>query len=453
MRHLGIKARMLYLRLHRAVKLRLCAMRFVQCASDIKRGSIHKAQSLTNFKEFIYEYFLRKVMLNRKVAGAKLAIIFAIIFFFSLLSGAKAIGITPARYTLDFQPNMEGDIEFCAINNEQKNLPIEIYVKGDLQQYVTLRETKATLTPLNTKQCFSAHYKLPADISGGHHDTRIGVLESLPAEVAGTGVAARLGAELQFWVEAPVPGKLVRATINIPETVLVGQSVPVRVILKNDGKEAVKVKVVIEIIDKTKGETVSRMEGPEIALNTQETKEDNFTWAGTKVPGEYRVKATLFYDGIVKDVDKEFIVGGLFVRINKLKVSEIKKGGIQKIPIELQSFWNEKIDNVFAELNISGADGVAASGIKTDVININALETGTLTAFWDTTDIQTGVYNVTVKAFYRGESSTASFKLKVVRESALGSGVIRIALIIGVVAILLVVFGGIIYANLSKKRG
>ena len=119
----------------------------------------------------------------------------------------------------------------------------------------------------------------------------------------------------------------------------------------------------------------------------------------------------------------------------------------------MQSFWNEKIDNVFAELNISGADGVAASGIKTDVININALETGTLTAFWDTTDIQTGVYNVTVKAFYRGESSTASFKLKVVRESALGSGVIRIALIIGVVAILLVVFGGIIYANLSKKRG
>ena len=225
-------------------------------------------------------------MPSKKTAGFYIAVTIFALSFLALPHGAKAIGISPARIIMDFKPNMEGDIDFCIINNEQKNLPVQLYAKGDLQQYITLIETKAQISFSESRKCFRAHYKFPSDISGGHHDTRIGAVENIATPVAGTGVSALLGVELQFWIEAPVPGKLITAKIDIPETNLVGQPVEVKVLLKNEGKEATPVKVVFEVISPA-GETLSRIDVPEIFLNSQETKEQSFSWNDAKIAGEY----------------------------------------------------------------------------------------------------------------------------------------------------------------------
>ena len=52
-------------------------------------------------------------------------------------ANAQAIGVTPGRTTIDFEPNLERTVTFRIINNEHKDFRAFVYAEGDLKDYVT----------------------------------------------------------------------------------------------------------------------------------------------------------------------------------------------------------------------------------------------------------------------------------------------------------------------------
>jgi hypothetical protein len=50
----------------------------------------------------------------------------------------SAIGITPARTTMDFSSNYQKNVSFSVVNSEKKDMSVVFYVRGDLKDYVKL---------------------------------------------------------------------------------------------------------------------------------------------------------------------------------------------------------------------------------------------------------------------------------------------------------------------------
>ena len=60
-----------------------------------------------------------------------------VIFLLLSIYNASAIGVTPARKTLQFEPGLEQTVTFKILNNEHKDFTAYVYAEGDLKEYVT----------------------------------------------------------------------------------------------------------------------------------------------------------------------------------------------------------------------------------------------------------------------------------------------------------------------------
>ncbi|MDD5416566.1 MAG: hypothetical protein PHU12_01165, partial [Candidatus Aenigmarchaeota archaeon] len=72
-------------------------------------------------------------------------IIFAISFLI-MANLTYAIGISPARLIIDFEPGMSDTYEYSVINSESRTIYGQVYVKGDLKDYVTLYDSVVELS-------------------------------------------------------------------------------------------------------------------------------------------------------------------------------------------------------------------------------------------------------------------------------------------------------------------
>ena len=98
-------------------------------------------------------------------AGAFILIILVII------NQAMALGITPGRTTIDFQPGLEKEIEFSVINNEQKDMRVLFRAEGELARYITLKAESSIVefSASESEKKFAYAVKLPESLSGGSH--------------------------------------------------------------------------------------------------------------------------------------------------------------------------------------------------------------------------------------------------------------------------------------------
>jgi hypothetical protein len=131
--------------------------------------------------------------------------LFLLLLLVLLLPMPSALGISPGRIDIPFQPGFKNTYGFIVIPHMTPYLRLSVY--GDLAQYVTLSQTEAVVK--NGIGHFTFSVSLPDDLPRpGLYDTRILVTE-FPGgfEGGGTGVGAKVAIELQFWVRKPYPGK------------------------------------------------------------------------------------------------------------------------------------------------------------------------------------------------------------------------------------------------------
>jgi hypothetical protein len=366
-------------------------------------------------------------MLMRCCKGAKLAAwLLALVLSLGI---ACALGISPAKTDLDFQANQEAGIKLRIINNEHRNIQLVVYAKGDLADYVHFKENVVRLSENESEKVIYVSVAFPASIEKpGTHDTDIIVLE-LPKSFAEEGVITQDSSVMlasqksdtlltattavisKLYIRVPYPGTYLESRIYVSEAD-VGQPVIFSFPVYNFGKDTLEnIKAVIEIYTPL-NERVDRIETEAIKLDAQKEGQLSAEWRAS-VAGEYLAVATIYYADKKLELRKSFNVGNLYVSIEKIDVLDFSLGQIAKFNIYVENRWNKPASNVYGEVQIFDLQGKEYTSFKTASVDIQPKVVEKIVAYWDTTGVSVGPYDMKILLHYADKVTEKLMRIQV----------------------------------------
>jgi len=359
-----------------------------------------------------------------------------LIFFFILVSSVQAIGITPARVTVDFEPGMEGVKNFCVINNQKKSMGVELFVDGGLAEYIELSATRATMNPAEYSKCFSYIYSLPDRLEPGTHEARIGV---------------------QFRVFVPPEGSHIQIERILTSQAEVGYQVTIKLLVRSIGTEDTEFYGDVKISD-SNNINLGTLTVPKTLVTAGAVKIVELKWGGSTIPGRYSILASLTYDeGVETTGTVEIKIGGEHVDIIAEDSMQVALDDISKFILTVENFWSEEIEDVSGRIVIQDSTGKIIEQLSIDSFDLKALGTKNLNLFWDSRDASAGEYLVTVVLDYLdGKVSTKKITLSigavsaVAEKSSLDAPSQELVATLSLLLIVLVILT-IIYVAVRKK--
>lgn len=363
---------------------------------------------------------------------------------------ASSLGLTPAIIEQNFEPNGKFLASFNVLGaSDEQNL--FVFAEGDFSESVTFDKTN--FTGVTT---FTAYIDLPAETTKyGKNKLYIKVKEVFEAE-AGIGTKLEIGALIV--IRVPYPGKYAEIRSFEINEVNENESVIFISKIENMGSQEIIANVSVDIFSEE--QFIESIFLGSKKIRFRETKSFAGATKGYNA-GVYNATAILDYEGAVKGENKkQFKVGGLFVDIINW-TSEIIQGKIGEFEIEIESKWNNNIENVYAEVNISKKGGFS-DFFKTPSVKLGRWEKTKLKGFVNAENLEAGEYNAKITLFYEGkttekivnarvvsgELSTAAIKYIILA----GIGVVVILIIIAVVVVLLLKINKLKKINRSKSK-
>ena len=120
-------------------------------------------------------------------------------------------------------------------------------------------------------------------------------------------------------------------------------------------------------------------------------------------PGYYKAYANIDYDGEQPAyVETGVRLGDIFLKITN--VTWTLNSSIAKLFIDIESNWNQKITDVYAELIIKNEDNEIAN-IKTSSINLEPWGKDQLIGFWEKEGLSAGKYDIEIFVYYYDKSA------------------------------------------------
>jgi disulfide bond formation protein DsbB len=112
-----------------------------------------------------------------------------IIVFLIIISQALALGIRPAKTTLEFEPNTAKEFKFKIVNNDNQDLDISISIQGSLEGIIETSETKIHLNPDEEYQEISFTIHFPNTLTSDSFETNVVVQQSSLNENIGAAIS------------------------------------------------------------------------------------------------------------------------------------------------------------------------------------------------------------------------------------------------------------------------
>jgi hypothetical protein len=340
----------------------------------------------------------------------------ALLIFISSACPAAAIGVTPGRTTIDFEPGADKSVSFTITNNDHKQFNAYIYVEGDMKDYITFDKQIIPFNESDNSKVFTYRVKLPQRIDPpGDHWGKIIVME-LPAgweaPEGETRIIATVAVIHQLRVKVPYPGKFMQIDLTIQEAVP-NESVKFFVKLYNLGKEDLaKAQATIEVFGPT-NEVIATVDTEPVAVKSMERGELIAAWKAQVNPGMYHAVVTVRYDGEVGKTDKNFYVGNMLIDLLDVTVKDFKLGGIAKFDILAESRWNQPIPGVYAHLIVNDNKGDKVADFKSASVDMSPFERAHLYAYWDTEGVNEGEYLTKMTLNYADRSSEKEIRTKI----------------------------------------
>jgi hypothetical protein len=345
----------------------------------------------------------------------------ALVVFGMGAANAKAIGLTPGRTTIDFEPGAEKTITFTIINNEHKEFNALVYVEGDMKEAVAIDKNIVEFKETDNSKEFQFRFRTPDKVDKpGEYWTKVVVME-MPAgmeaeKLEGQVVIATTAVIHQVKVKVPYPGKYVDLELAINEAEPDGTAMFFVKIMNLGTEKVYKAFATLDILGPT-NEKIDTLESEAIAVESKNTGELIIPWVVNVNPGIYHAVVTVNYDGQVAKIEKNFGVGALRIEVLDVKVRNFVLGEIAKFEIEVENKWNQRIENVFAEMIINNEKGDHVASPKSASIDVESLQRATLYAYWDTQGIEKGVYDVKMILHYADKTAEKMLKTNVQLES------------------------------------
>jgi len=358
--------------------------------------------------------------------------IFGIIII--LINMSSALGIGPGKIEFNFQPGFEQSITY-GVYGADPETELELYVEGDLAEYVTLDKDK-----LIGGGVFTATLKLPEYIEKpGKHRILVGAKEKFDEELLGTAIGTSVNIRGVIDIHVPYPGKYLEITLSSHD-VNVGEPVKFELDIVNKGKEDVSIKPKIEILSQNK--TIETLYLKERFLKSQERIELKKILNTTNYnPGSYNAIAIVDYGEIAK-AESKFRIGELVINIINY-TRQITIDGLQSFSLEIESGWNDNIDGAYAEVFILN-DPTNLLSFKTFSTGLIPWEKKNITGFFDTTNFTKGFYDANITLFYYGKNVGKSSSELVKIEFIEKSKQLLIWFVIGGILFVLIIMGFII---------
>lgn len=412
-----------------------------------------------------------KKMINKKTNNKKrnrinIKLIVWIILLVLMMQCVFALGITPSRKIIKYEPGLKQDLELLVINNEHKDLKLLVYAQGELSNYVNLDYELITMRSDEESKLLFYSLELEEDeLKPGKHEIGIVVLEfeSDEQETEEAAVIKSTAALIsQIILEVPYAGKYAEATLNI-ESGEQWENVRFVMPVFNFGTEDIlNASAVIHIFGPTNelvGETVSN------SISIPVTKQGDLkaNWNAEVYPGYYRAVADITYDEKKTRIEQIFTVGSPTVLIKEIKINDFDLGEIVKFDIDLYNNWNSEIKDLYGELIVRDENLNLVSQTKTPATTLNPLSNGFLFAYWDTKNALIGKYNLLLNLYYSDKKIDKEFEMILSPNSAdilsttgqvtgiKQSKWINTLLIMAIVMILVIINGIMIYFAMRRK--
>ncbi len=343
-------------------------------------------------------------------------LILNLIFALMLVNLVSAIGITPGRTTFDFAPGEHHEVSFSVINSEHKDMSVVFVVRGNLSNYITLKQTYAEFLSTDESKSFTYLVDLPNKFDKpGLQDGEIVALE-LPKDIKqqGTFVGATIGVTSQLYVYVPYPGKYVDAEVNVIQDN--GKNLFVIPVINRGKLDIVNVKAVIDVYTSL-NEKVATVETDSNSLNSLERKELIGQWAGSVNPGRYLVVVSIIYDGQTTKVEKDFAVGEKLIDLLDVSVKDFKLGEIAKFNALVENKWSDQLKDVYLNILVYNNQSEIMADFKSPNYDINGLSKEEMIAYWDTGGVHQGTYDGKLILKYGESSVEKNIQLKISSDS------------------------------------
>lgn len=385
---------------------------------------------------------------------------FCIFLIFVNILDVYAIGVSPGRKIIDYNPDgpIEFDIRIHNQGGEEKE--VSILIKGDLEKYLKPETREVKFNEGEEIKTIHLVLDLPLDISPGRKEGIIEITEKPDKNLVNEGVSvvAQLQVLSQVIVDIPIQGKYINLDVNINQNQLETQFLAN---IKNTGNEdADNVYLTIQIYKENS--PIKELKSDAFSLNKDEIKTVNLNTSLEE--GDYEIVFILTYDDKKNVVRKEFsIKTERNLDVIDVGVSQFILGGIAKFEILVENTGKYNIDGLIAKMEIYSLNGNKISEINSDRISINSNQQSKIDIYWDTKDIPEGSYKSKLILTYSDKVLQRDLELKVeknrIKANLLTGGAVKkIRLdstkvsIIVLIFILLIIVNVILYFLRYRKK-
>ncbi len=348
----------------------------------------------------------------------------------------QAIGVTPSSESINFKPNLNTEFYFTFFPTNDNN-DSTITLSGDLANYASIDKEE-----ISGKSTVNVKISLPQSLPSGVHFVNV---RKKKKSISETGISASSGITAPIRIFVPYEGRYIEASLEMP-SLNTNEEGTIKINVKNIGSEAIQ-SLYAKILILNNEEIVKTLETEKTILPVEASKTltSKFSTYSLK-EGEYKAKATIFFDSQEETIEKEFTIGDLIVSITNY-TSILTEHKINKFYITLESKWNNRIEEVFTGIAISQDSNQLLNTITSTTYleprGIKQLET-----FLDLTDISAGEYDIEFILNYAGRQSTAKGKLDVTKKGIEFSPTLIAAITVIIILILLILW----YIIIKKKN-
>src|SRR3989344_3907473 len=324
---------------------------------------------------------------------------------------ASAIGVTPGRTPIDFEPGLQQTYEISIVNTEHKQFKAALYLEGELKEFVSLSDSEVSFTPQEASKKISYSIHLPQRIpQPGLHEVRLIISEvsDVDKEKVYT-VSIKTEVVHQIHIQVPYPGKYLKNSFYVVEK---ENSADFLVNTINLGKEDIaQVMPKFEIYN-PQGALVTTFSAEEQAVKKRERTEfkarcNNFS------AGSYRVKAVVHYDTQQEILEQNISLGNFQLKLLDLFVEGFTLGNIAQFNVLVENIGNTPIGDAYSTLRLDNNEGISLTHLKSASLALAPGERQKMFLYWDTKNVQVGIYDGELGLFYGKDSSLKPIRTRV----------------------------------------
>lgn len=330
----------------------------------------------------------------------KQAIIWIIVFLVAL-SQALALGIRPAKTTFDFEQNVSREFKFNVINNNKEYLDVSIHAEGPLEDLIEIPENELNLSPDEEYKEISFIVRTPEPLPPGQYETKIIVQQAIPnIQVGKDYINANIYLVHKLIINVPYPEKYISAELNIEQG---EEIINISANVKNTGTEDIsQLKSYFSIKVNPWDKSIFEKETWETSLTHGQLQALSVIANKSALsPGEYTVASTISYDENKLELSKNFMIGEPAINLLYYD-SYIRTGAINEFNFEIESNWNKRFDEVYAEVVVQKGD---EDIIRQRTITFTLLpsHTSKITTYLDARKLSSGGYTIYIIFYYNGK--------------------------------------------------